>query len=434
MSSNLLAKCAIVSLIICFSQTNLAIAQNDLSNFDTVRMNIKEAEKTFLEKNLSLIAEHYHVISDQALIQQAKLWDNPSLNTDQNLYTNHKFFDHSKNPDGTTNGQYYVQIQQLIKTANKRGKEIKLAKTNAQISEWQFNDLMRNLKLQFRSDFYTAHQLINIQTLYTDEIHQLDILIDAMKAQYQMGNIAEKDLLRIQALKISTQQDAVDNSNKLMDVETELKSLLQLSNNAIVVPTIETEVNLNTTNLSLTDLEEKAKQYNASYQLQQLQLTYQKQNLSLQKSLAIPDITLGPNYDKNSNYIQNYVGLGISLPIPLFDRNQGNIHSAKWLVKEQETNLQQADLDLKNNVTNAFYKLLQIKKLSNNNTAAFYESYDKLYHNIMESYRQRQISLIEFIDYFNAYKDAHENELQQQLNLQLSKEELNYQVGIDVLP
>ncbi len=63
----------------------------------------------------------------------------------------------------------------------------------------------------------------------------------------------------------------------------------------------------------------------------------------------------------------------------------------------------------------------------------FYRSYEAMFNNMVKSYRQRQISLIEFIDFFDAYKDANNRLRQQQLNLNLAKEEINYQAGADVL-
>lgn len=52
---------------------------------------------------------------------------------------------------------------------------------------------------------------------------------------------------------------------------------------------------------------------------------------------------------------------------------------------------------------------------------------------MLESYQQRQISLLELLDFIDSYQQAQIRLLQQQLNLQLSKEELNYEVGSDVI-
>lgn len=429
----MLAKASGLCLGLLYMQSSMAQTNPDGVPKDTLRLSLKEAEQTFLQNNLSLIAQHYHVESGKALILQAKLWDNPILSTDQNVYADKKWFEHSRNSDGTYNGQVFLQVQQLIKTGNKRGKLINLAKTTTEISEWEFNDLMRNLKYQLRKDYYNLNKLYHTQTLYRQQIQQLNQLLIGMKAQYKMGNIAQKELLRIEALLIGTQQDAVSDAKEWNDVQTELKTLLQISGDTVLAPSIDANPASASTLPDPQNLAGIARQNNAAYRLQLLQLKYQQQNLSYQKALAIPDVTIAPSYDLNSNYTSNYTGIGISLPLPLINRNQGNIKSARWLVKEQEINTRQADLELSNNVANAYSKWLATLQLNNANTSDFNKSYEQLYGNIVESFKQRQISLVEFIDFFGAYKDIVQKKEQLQLDLMLAKEELNYQTGTDVL-
>ena len=71
--------------------------------------------------------------------------------------------------------------------------------------------------------------------------------------------------------------------------------------------------------------------------------------------------------------------------------------------------------------------------ISTPKTTEFYNDYRQLFNNVVESFRARQISLLEFIDYLNGYEDVREKQLQQQLNLQIAKEELNYQISVDVV-
>lgn len=430
MFKKMLVQCIGICGCICLVSSRTAQAQ---SATDTLGLTIQQAEKIFLEKNLQLLAQHYNVEASKALIIQAKLWDNPILNTDQNVYSNNKYFEHGTNPDGSPYGQYYIQVQQLIKTAGKKGKQIQIARTNAEISEWQFKDVLRNLKYALHSDFYTVAKLLAMQQLYDEELQQLQKLSDGMNAQYKLGNIARKDLLRVHALQIGLQQDATENDKQLDDAEAELKSLLLVSSDTFIKAITESITIPSMPSVSALQLVDLAKQNNTTYQLQQLQLKYQQQNLSYQKALAVPDVTLGPNFDKNSNYTPNYVGLGISLPLPLLNRNQGNIKSARWQVKAEEANTQNAEVELSNNVMSAYNKLKYTLQLTSSMQQDFYDDYNKLYGNIVESFKNRQISMVEFIDYFDAYKDTRQKQLQQQLNLQLAKDELNMQVGTDVV-
>lgn len=191
-------------------------------------MSLPAMEKIFLDSNLTVLAGHYGVDAQKALIQQAKVWDNPTLNTDQVIAANGKFFPYGKNPDGTYSGQYYIQVQQLIKTAGKRGKLVNLATTNAKLSELQLQDVLRNLRYQLRLDFYNILQQLNTKSIYETQRAQLSKLLTGMDAQLSAGNIAQKDYLRIQGLSIALEQDITALNKDIEDNENDLKTLLQL--------------------------------------------------------------------------------------------------------------------------------------------------------------------------------------------------------------
>ncbi|MDQ6609574.1 MAG: hypothetical protein M3Y85_07115, partial [Bacteroidota bacterium] len=65
---------------------------------DTLQMTLPNAEVLFIKNNFSLLAAQYNINANEALIQQARSWDNPQLSTEQNIYDG-KFFRHGK---GTT--------------------------------------------------------------------------------------------------------------------------------------------------------------------------------------------------------------------------------------------------------------------------------------------------------------------------------------------
>ena len=399
---------------------------------DTLALTLKQSEQQFLQQNLTLLAGHFNVDADKALISQAKLWDNPLLVTDQNLYTGGRFFDHGKTVNGQPNGQIFIQIQQLIRTAGKRSKQIDLAITTAQLSELQLQDVLRNLKYQLRTDYYTILQLFSTQQIYNEELQEMNHLLTGMEAELRLGNIAQKEYLRVQALVISLQQDITENNRSLSNTEAELKTLLQVSGNTFIKPAD----SLSFTSFQTPKLDElvaAAKENNAAYLMQQKQVLYQQQNLVYQKALRAPDITVAPEYDKASNYTTDYYGLSLSLPLPIFNKNQGNIRAAEFSIKQQQTAGRQLETELTNNVVNAYTKLVFTQQQNNNLQSDFYTSYQKMFTNMLQSYRQRQISLLEFIDFFETYKEASIRLRQQQFNLQVAKEELNFQAGTDII-
>ena len=400
---------------------------------DTISISVSNADKRFLDSNLTLLAAHYNVDANTALIGQAKLWNNPIVSTDQNIYSNNHFFEHGKGYDGVPKGQYFIQLQQLILTAGKRGKQINLATTNAHISELQLQDLLRNLRFQLHNDYYNVGQLLTSRNLLLAQAARVSNLQTAMYAQYKAGNIAQKDYLRIEALYISLQQDVAEANRNIVIAEEDLKMLLMMPGNAFVKPSDSTsDVSLSLPN-DIDNLVQTARQNNAYYLLQKAQEQYGEQNLTYQKALRSPDVTLGPEFDRNSNYIPNYVGLTVNLPLPLWNRNQGNIKAAQFNVSQQKTQIEAADVQLKTNISSAYQRLLLIYNLNNSTQKDFYKNYNNLFNNMLLSYQQRQISLLEFLDFADSYQQAQARLIQQQNSLQLAKEELNYQVGTDVV-
>jgi cobalt-zinc-cadmium efflux system outer membrane protein len=415
-------------LMLCLNHPK-AIAQNQM---DTIQLRLPEMEALFVKNNLSLLAAKYNIDANKALIEQARLWDNPMLLTDQNIYADNKFFAHGKDASGQLQGQYFIQIQQLIKTAGKRSKWISMASTNAKLSELQFNEILRNLKYQLRTDYYIVAQKFGAHRLYRKELDELEKLLAGMKSQLETGNIAKKDYVRIQALLLSMEQELAENDRQLADTEAELKTLLQINgNNFIKVSEMMDWNKINV--IRFESILDSAKIYNSGYAFEQTQLIYQQQNLSYQKALKAPDFTIGPEYDHNSNYAPHYVGLSISLPLTIFNRNQGNIKSAQYAVKQEETNFMQVQQQLSNSIQNALNKFYLTKELSGKQVENFYKDYAALFNNITDSYRKRQISLIEFIDFFDAYRDAELNRFNQEYNLHAAIEEINYLAGKDMI-
>ena len=99
---------------------------------DTLKITMQDAEKQFLQKNLSLIAEKYNIDINKAAIKQAKIWDNPDLSFASNIYDGNKYpFYHAKSNYG---GQFDISWMQLFKVAKQRKKLTDLLTDNALIA------------------------------------------------------------------------------------------------------------------------------------------------------------------------------------------------------------------------------------------------------------------------------------------------------------
>ncbi|QEM03235.1 TolC family protein [Mucilaginibacter rubeus] len=405
------------------------LTQKAEAQTDTLKITFPDAEKQFIENNLSLLAQKYNVDASKALIQQAKLWDNPVLSTDQNIHdgSTNKFFNHSNG-----GGQIFVQLNQVFATAGKRGKQVKVAEDDAKVQEAAFNDLMRNLRYNLQLDFSQLGSLNAQQLVYQNEIKSATELVNAIQKSFDVGNTSMKDLIRLKALLFGLQNDMVENNRQINDLQTELKTLLQTKETTFVQPVINDKP-VETVDLDVQSLISQAMTNRPDYLSNQYQLNSATHNLVYQKALAVPDVTLGVSYDQNSSYARHYYGLQVGFPIPLFNRNQGNIKSAQYNIKSQESTLKQNEFQLKNDVVAAVNQYKLNVQLFSTQQIAFNEQYDKLFGAMLKSFQQRQISLVEFVDFFDTYKDTKLKILQQQFNLQKAIADLNFAVGTTVI-
>ena len=398
---------------------------------DTLSLTIQDAEKIFLQNNLSLLAAKYNIDANRALIRQAKLWDNPVLSTDQNVYDQQgSFFKHDGN-----SGQVYIQVVQLIKTAGKRNKLAQLAQDNTILSSEQFDDLLRTLRYTLINDLFEIDHQLKLKRVYDSEIGQFQKLVAGMDEQLKAGNVSVKDNMRVKALLFSLQNELVSIEATIIPVESEIKLLLKKSDSVFIKPSY----NYYLPDLIKTELPSKQQLIQTAFEnrpdlkIAKAQLDYQDHNLVYQRSLVKPDINIGTEYDQRSSYAPNYVGLAVSLPLNILNKNQGNISSAKYSIKQQEVVVDGTLAKVSSDVATAYDKIKFYQQVNNPQQLDFSKQYDALFQNMLSSYQQRQVNLLEFIDFTDAYKDSKLKLLDQHTALIRSLLELNYQVGKDVI-
>ncbi|MEP7141731.1 MAG: TolC family protein [Ferruginibacter sp.] len=401
---------------------------------DTTRFSLPEAEKIFLQKNLTLLAAKYNIDVNKALEQQARLWDNPVLATDQNIYDGEKgkgkFFRHDAG-----NGQVFIELTQLIKTAGKRSKLALLASDNITLATAQFNDVMRSLRYTLRSDLLEIDHQLKIKQVYDAEIIELKHLIKGMDEELKAGNIALKDDMRLKALLFNLQNELVNIATAIMPAESELKLLLQSTDSNFIIP----ETGYRSGDLmteaipALDSLVKSALRNRPDAKIARASIDFQNHNLIYQKALAKPDITIGTEYDQHSSYSPNYVGLAVALPINIFNKNQGNIKSAQFSINQQEALSNYQYSKIENEVSASLNKLKYFQQVNNSQQLDFAKKYDDLFRNILKTYQARQISLLEFLDFTDAYKDTKLKLLEQYNSLVKAIEELNYTTNSTII-
>ncbi|RZL47686.1 MAG: TolC family protein [Pedobacter sp.] len=252
--------------------------------------------------------------------------------------------------------------------------------------------------------------------------------------QLKAGNVALKDVIRIKSLIIGLKSEQANLINDLEDHYKDLRLLCGLEPNSILKLSVSTaaERNLKLDQIPYSTLLDSARTNRADLKLAKTDLEYNELNLKLQKAMAIPDVEISLAYDLKGNYPEKYTGIGLKIPIPLFNRNQGEIKKARVGIDAATSNIKKQELILSNEVFNSYQTALRNEKLLSEIDPSFNGDFNKIVNGLIKNFRERNISLIEFLDLYESYK---ENILQIN-NLEFekmsSREELNYVTGANI--
>ena len=374
-------------------------------SFDTLRLKIPEAEKQFAKVNFSLLAQKYNIEVSKAAIIQARLLPNPNVNIEQTIITTSNV---ANNENIGAFGQRAFQIQQLILLGGKRSKQIEVAKINGELSEYQFTELVRELVYQLRSKFYDVHFLQKTLFVYRQEIQNIAQLVIAYKEQVVKGNLPLKEVIRLESFLIGLQSEQANVKKQIIDNEAVIKILLSDNSSKYIYPDVDDTVldSLTPQPLVLSNLISDATENRPDRKIQDASIRLASANLMLQKALAKPDIIVGYSYDRAGSYVNNYHALTASMSLPFFNRNQGNIKAAENQISAGRQYLAQADNQLNNDVLQAFAKANMGEELYRKMDKQFILNFKKLIDGVVENYKKRNLTLIEFTDFLESYKNT----------------------------
>jgi outer membrane protein, heavy metal efflux system len=402
---------------------------------DTLKITLQQADSIFVQQNLTLLSEKCSIEASKAQIIQARLFKNITIAANQNVInTEYKTNGGRKWFDFTDKGETSVQLQKLFLLAGKRNKQIKLAELNASKEEQIYFDLLRTLKFSLRSGFYNIYYLKQIINVYDKEIASMNKLIKAYQGQFDKGYISKKELLRLKSSLFTLENEKIGFTTQLISSQTDFNVLMHTSNIYYSSQPDTSFLNkLTTENLKLQALIDTAYQHRYDLKVAQSDLNISQMNLSFQKALAVPDLTLSTGWDRNGSYVHNYNFVGIQIDLPFFNRNQGNIKSAKSTVEGSKFKLLGAENQLKTDVISAYANAVETNSLYKKFDSRFIADLGGLNEEMIKNFEKKNIGLIEFLDYYDAYKENAvqlNNLLYNRIN---AFENINFSIGKDII-
>lgn len=395
---------------------------------DSLQLTLRQADSLFLKNNLFLLAERFRIDASQAQILQASLYENPTVSLELSTYNNET----RRVLDVGRQGEKILSVQQLLYTAGKRNKRVALASEAARLTELELLDLLRGLRFDLRSRFYSIYFQQQTLARFDQQIATLQTTVAAYEKQYEKNNVSLRELLRLKALLFQVNNDRTEIIFQLADDQRALRTLLSVEQPIRPRVADETLPRYHLPAQPDDTLRQMALRNRPDLRASESLTRQAELNYTLQRALAKPDLRVGGTYDQAGSYIQNYVGLSVSSDIPVFNRNQGAIRAARSQINYQSQLQRQKGIQISNDVTTSLQKVREVERQVQAIERSFTTQFDELNRGVIISFQKGNLTLIEFVDLIEAYNDS----IRQLNRLKADRigayEELNYLVGTDL--
>ncbi|MBC7659887.1 MAG: TolC family protein [Chitinophagaceae bacterium] len=396
-------------------------------------MTLQQLSTQLATNNLELIAGKLNIQSSAALEIQADMWPNPNLQIGQNIYNHEtkKYFD--VGPNGNTD----FSLTQTIRLGDKRKSEKAIASYETKIAEQTLRERLRNVNHDLRESFYRAYFQHQTLLFFDRSIQTIQNTVAKTQKSYEGRSVLLSEVFRLKAILVALQNQRMDVLSSWSDTQLALKKLVWGENKRIdydIIPELDLDqLDKSVINKSYDEYLSVARQKRPDFLTASFAVEEEKAKLEFEKAQAIPDLAVGVAYSKSGGYIKDYYALTLGMDLPIFNRNQGKISAETFAAKSKETEKTRAEGELEYELKSIYNKAVTLDKAYHEVDRGFSKEYSALAAQMVTNYQNRNISIIAFADFFEAYREGLIQSNEIQLKRLLACEELNRAVGEIVL-
>lgn len=411
---------------------------------DTLKLSRTECESLFLQNNGLILAEKLGISQAEAKLVQARLLPNPEISIeDINLWTtssgtnNPNYFGDELPPifgKFGKNMQLSFNLEQLIETAGKRKLRIAIGEQEIQQAEAQYEEILRELLVDFRNNLTDWQYLRRQIEFHQFHYNSLLNIIQLMETRAQEGIITKEDPIRLKISALELKKEIHALETDLREAGKELKINMHIpTNQQILIEDI--QYGRNHLPVKIPDIDfliEIAKEHRPD--LKQARTTEQIMHTTylFEKAQQAPDLNIKAHYERGG-FFHNFIGIGIGLDLPLFDRNQGNIKQAKIAHTQAELLSNYLESAIDKEISYAREQLIQSIRILSDPESDFDTEIDELYRRYTEQFKQRNISLLQYTDFTAAWLDHKIIGLESAMEVHKNIDYLNFLIGEDLI-
>lgn len=374
-------------------------------------------------KNPNLLAAEQNLLATKAQEIQAGVRQNPNFTVYGTNLSNPAT---SATPYG-----YSLQVSRLFERGQKRRWRLDVARSTTDQTRDQFSLQQQQTILAVKQAFTNMLLAKAALKLAQDNLRDFRRELDINKARYDAGDIGKLDYERLDLQLAQFESDEANAEANLLQASYQLQTLVGIdhpSDNFDITGNIVPPV------LTLTEaeLEQRALAARPDYKAAQDAVRVADAGVKLAYANGTADPTLEGEYDHNGNL--SSAGFFVSVPIRIFDRNQGNKETARFQAQASRFSEIAARNQVFSDVDQGWVGYTNSKKLSDRYNGHYLDEAKDVLSIAQFAYEHGGIALI---DYLNALQDDRTttlNALDAYAQTWMAIHQLSYATATEVSP
>jgi cobalt-zinc-cadmium efflux system outer membrane protein len=367
-----------------------------------VKITLDDAIRLALQHNHTLLAARTTIQQNQAAEVTANLRPNPTI------FTDWEYLPLSSPPQGESFSAYLqasteadLGLSYLIERGHKRERRLEAAKAATAVTRAQVTDNERGVAFQVGSLFIDAQLAESTLELAETDVKSFQKTVDIGEIQYKDGGISENDYLKIkiQLVQFETdvQQARLNKAQSLSDLRQQLGYESVPADYDVVG-----EFEYRPLAVTIEELQAKALQNRPDLRAAVLGVTAANSQYSLAKANAKQDPTLSGNYS-HANGI-NGITWSFSIPLAIFDRNQGNIAQTRIAIRQADEQQKATGGQVLTDVRDAYEGMRENAHIVQLYKSTYLDVAQKSRDISEYAYRRGALALLDFLDAERSYR------------------------------
>jgi cobalt-zinc-cadmium efflux system outer membrane protein len=374
--------------------------------------------------NPGLLSAQQHVIATKASEITAGLRQNPTFTlsgANTTLPAN--------NPSSPYT--YVGNVSRLFERGQKRRWRLDVATATTSVTRSQYNDQERQLVLQVKNAFTDMLAAKAALQVAKDNLDSYRRTVELSQARLHAGDISKTDFERIDLQLAEFESDSDDARLNLVQASDSLQLLMGVERPS---PNFDITGSLEPPGLTagVAQIEQEALAARPDYQAARESVTLADGNVKLADAEGTTDPTLGTEYERLGVF--NSVGFQISVPVRIFDRDQGEKERTRYEAQSSRLAATEARNQVLNDVDQAWAAYLAALAVAKRYNSHYLAESESVRANLEFSYRHGGATLLDYLDALRDYREVHLAALTANQQVWLSLHQLSFAAATEIIP